>query len=62
MTATIQRVEAFDPFADHVQEAMGDTIYLIDQVMKDFKQETGCDDMFVADFLENCTDRWRRLQ
>ncbi|KZR93223.1 hypothetical protein MITS9509_00516 [Synechococcus sp. MIT S9509] len=52
-------VDGFHPRSDHVQEAISDTCDLIKQIMKDFKQDTGCDDMFVADFLEHCTSYWR---
>ncbi|QNI48866.1 hypothetical protein SynA1560_02217 [Synechococcus sp. A15-60] len=49
----------FDPMSDHVQEAISDTCDLIEQIMNDFKQDTGCDDTFVADLLEHCTSDWR---
>ncbi len=50
----------FDPKSDHVQEAISDTYELIDQILKDFKQEIGCDDQFVAEFIEDCVlPKWR---
>ena len=50
----------FDPMSDHVQEAITDTSDLIYKVLKNFKQEIGCDEKFVAEFIEACVlPQWR---
>ena len=50
----------FDPTSDDVQEAISDTYELIEQILKDFIQETGCDDQFVSEFIEDCVlPTWR---
>ena len=50
----------FDPKSDHAQEAMSDTYELIDQILKGFIRETGCDEQFVAEYIEDCVlPMWR---